>query len=79
MRCAGAFCVAGGSLCAGVGKEEVSAEVSVAYVGDHLHGDVLAAHSRGWHAIAIVGALRTWWCRSLHIWQYGQPLPLVMH
>ncbi len=30
-------------------------EVRIAYVGDHLHGDVLAAHGRGWHPIAVVG------------------------
>jgi ribonucleotide monophosphatase NagD (HAD superfamily) len=27
----------------------------IAYVGDHIHGDVLASKSFGWHAIAIVG------------------------
>lgn len=50
----------------GVGKEEVSAEVSVAYVGDHLHGDVLAAHSRGWHAIAIVEEMESFACPGGH-------------
>lgn len=27
----------------------------IAYIGDHIHGDVLASRQFGWHAVGIVG------------------------
>ena len=36
---------------------DVKHPATIAYVGDHIHGDSLASHEFGWTAISIVGTL----------------------
>jgi hypothetical protein len=49
-----------------VASPQPSHPANIAYVGDHIHGDVLAAKSFGWYAIAIVGeTLQTCGCSAI--------------
>ncbi len=39
-------------------EHAVTHKANIGYVGDHLHGDVLAAKAFGWTTVAIVGECR---------------------